>query len=851
MAHAKFGLFTDQSGDSIFFHGSNNETEMGVLENYEQVELGVAWEDAKGYNHWRGEFDTLWKDEHKRVRTVDLPTAVKEKLLKFAPKQAPAELPEQRDLERLKAATRLAFLRVAPLLDNGDSCDATAPLKETWPHQRKVIRECYASWPDGRLLCDEVGMGKTVEGALILRRVLLRGVDRRALLLVPAGLRSQWQGELREKAGLWVPYFEPNSLIWPDGTVGRDCSFEEALRQPILIVSRELARRDDYSPTLLHSEPWDIVLLDEAHHARRSGQSQDSANKLMALARNLRTKGVAKGLLFLSATPMQINPWEPWDLCSVLGEGGPFNATFSPTERLFHGIAQLERGSAEEEDLDAVERFLELRGNGHTPPTCLSMVTKDFARSIAQLLPRDQQTVADWIRSFAPLNLRMHRNTRQTLREYYQRGLLKNPPPERDPHDHLITFPEDGEERKLYHAVDQYIEKRYRILEDRGAGKGFVMTVYRRRATSSPFALAESLRRRQELLEYRKGIWRDVLPDEFLDPDEREELEELGLSEDELALSDAREQEIKDELREIKPLREQIERLLGSESDSKFAKFRTILQDCRSDGRPVLVFTGYTDTMIYLRNNLRPLYGAQIACYSGSGGSVWDEHEAKWVPVDKSVVTKMLFSNKLSVLVCTDAASEGLNLQAAGALINYDLPWNPSKVEQRIGRIDRIGQKYNKLPIHNLFMAGSVEADVYQVLRNRCKLFEKFVGEMQPVLAIARKKLLSAMPSDGTRIRQELEQEAEQRKNDPVAKVTYQHDSAEPETRALPAANKKALDQALADLQQLGVGVRSAKNFNGVWTYGKRKLAISQAALESTPAAIPFSHGSPIVAELM
>jgi hypothetical protein len=105
-------------------------------------------------------------------------------------------------------------------------------------------------------------------------------------------------------------------------------------------------------------------------------------------------------------------------------------------------------------------------------------------------------------------------------------------------------------------------------------------------------------------------------------------------------------------------------------------------------------------------------------------------------------VTKALQNGPVKVLVCTDAASEGLNLQAAGALVNFDLPWNPSKVEQRIGRVDRIGQEQPVLPIVNLYLQDSVDERVYRALATRCALFESFVGPMQPVLSQAMRMLI-------------------------------------------------------------------------------------------------------------
>jgi hypothetical protein len=144
--------------------------------------------------------------------------------------------------------------------------------------------------------------------------------------------------------------------------------------------------------------------------------------------------------------------------------------------------------------------------------------------------------------------------------------------------------------------------------------------------------------------------------------------------------------------------------------------------------------------MEYLRGNLNSAFGASVASYSGEGGAFRSSNG--WVPASKEAVTAALRAGTIKVLICTDAASEGLNLQAAGALVNFDLPWNPSNVEQRIGRVDRIGQEQPVLPIVNLYLQDSVDERVYRALATRCGLFETFVGPMQPVLSQAIRMLI-------------------------------------------------------------------------------------------------------------
>lgn len=169
------------------------------------------------------------------------------------------------------------------------------------------------------------------------------------------------------------------------------------------------------------------------------------------------------------------------------------------------------------------------------------------------------------------------------------------------------------------------------------------------------------------------------------------------------------------------------------------------------------------------------------------------------------------------------AASEGLNLQAASALINYDLPWNPSKVEQRIGRIDRIGQKMPDVKVVNLFLKDSVDDKVYRALRRRCRLFEQFVGHMQPVLAKARKMLLGQERPDPSA----LQAVADQVDQDPMAAEIYMESEAQGSYGLEVPLARAHLEWALASLKgDLGLKVKFDK--------GMERFAVSGPGLSKT-----------------
>jgi len=859
IAHAKYGIVTDLHGDAIAFMGSDNETGYALVENYEELIVHASWQDPDFVTHYSQRFEALWEDRDEYVRVLPLPDAVRAEIIEFAPQEPPGEL--KQDTQELTTAMLWHFIKAAPYLPDGEyACDATA-MVDLWPHQGRVVDDTARAFPAGRLLCDEVGMGKTIEAIQILRRLLSgRGVQR-ALLLVPAGLLRQWQEELREKGGLLVPRWESGYLYQPNGKREQMEPAVALAENHLLLLSREWARLSNRRELVLSVPVWDLVLLDEAHAARRSAQEErefNSANLLLQLLRELQLRRRARSILLLSATPMQTQPWEPWDLLGVLGVGGRWMVEFDDVRTYYQGIQGLRQGPLDLQHATTIAHLVAsddefpLPPNGHSPDGAAVLAEK-----LAFAFGDEQKRYAQWLRLGAPLGRRMHRNTRDTLRQYYAQGLLELPPPCRQVHDEVFDYLEQAE-RDCYEAIKDYIDERYDQMEREKAGKGFVMTVYRRRAASSPLALRRSLNRRLERLER-------VIRRQYLDP-------WLSLDEEQIDTRDLSDADIDEQIDPALPSdpkaaeaeKQQIDALLArldalGATDSKLAQFWSVLREITADGRSVLVFTEYADTMEYLRDQLRPTYGATLGCYSGAGGQVWDGKE--WKSVSKAEITDRLTDGDLKILVCTDAASEGLNLQAAGALINYDLPWNPSKVEQRIGRIDRIGQQQPVLPIRNLFLDNSVDVRVYEVLRERCGLFKHFVGRMQPVLALARDALRRSLRQEqiGTFL-EALNKAVEQVQADETVASTFAQSDAEALPTVSPPVTRKDIETALTWLEGMSgkVGAKRTKRqgqrawrLHGLRGLGRVVVTTDQETLERDPTTLPMTLGTEVLGQLV
>jgi hypothetical protein len=283
------------------------------------------------------------------------------------------------------------------------------------------------------------------------------------------------------------------------------------------------------------------------------------------------------------------------------------------------------------------------------------------------------------------------------------------------------------------------------------------------------------------------------------------------------------------ELGDIEALIARIDAL--SALDTKRDRLVEWVRNLTKDGRSLLVFTGYSDTMEYLREYLGSAFGETVASYSGVGGAT--RSGRTWQAASKDAVTEALNKGTIKVLVCTDAASEGLNLQASGALINFDMPWNPSKVEQRIGRIDRIGQMHPELPIINLFLQDSVDQRVYQALHLRCGLFENFVGPMQPVLSQALRMLIGRSRVDETA----LEQAAQAIRADATVMDAFPDDVASAPVNSTPLLQSEDANVLLEALEGTGIKVTPLTNSVHRLSDGPLCIVTAREAVKDCPDA--------------
>jgi SNF2 family DNA or RNA helicase len=638
-----------------------------------------------------------------------------------------------------------AFVAAAANIPNGGDRvgEATAAVTP-WPHQVRAFHRMYDNWPPKLLVADEVGLGKTIQAGLLLRQAWLAGKAKRILIMAPKNVCRQWQIELREKFNLNWPIYDGQKLNWypspimrgqHERSVGRD----DWHKEPIVIASSHLLRRADRQRELLDAaDPWDLVVLDEAHHARRRGAGtpgESGPNALLRLMRRL--VGRTKGLVLLTATPMQVHPVEIFDLLALLGlppewseeaflrffrelfDESPSHEAFDRLAAMFQSIEHA-YGKVEPTELERDGVKSSLRGK-----RILSALRDEASTPRRQLETADRKAALSLMRRHTPVQRLVSRHTRELLRKYFKAGKLSTPIADRIVDDRFIQL--SGAERAVYDGVEDYISSTYNqaSMQERNA-VGFVMTIYRRRLASSFFALGQTLQGHLDAVQGTSRPGQQVELFEDLDDDERADRDAddvLKLEQEALAIEEAG---------DIRTLLDQIRSL---PVDTKLTALRSAIDELQGEGyQQVMVFTQFTDTMDFIRTQLSKDGGHKLMCFSGRGGEV-PGADGAWRTISRDDAKKRFRDKQADILICTDAAAEGLNFQFCGSLVNYDMPWNPMRVEQRIGRIDRLGQKFPKIRIINLHYADTVEADIYCALRERIGLFETVVGRLQPILA--------------------------------------------------------------------------------------------------------------------
>lgn len=749
--HGKAGLITLADGSRTAFLGSVNETREAFEQNYELI-----WEDdsPEAVQWVEEEFEALWH----HPLAVDLPEVIIAETGRLAERVevrlgnlAPRDLP---------AAT---FVE-APICRGGEQLQ---PWQKAFVVEFLQHRERYGK--ARLLLADEVGLGKTLSlGASAVLSALLD--DGPVLILCPANLTLQWQAELADRLGVPSMVWSSQGKHWIDwqGHEIRVNAPEDILRCParIGIVSTGLVFRKTAEREALLSGQYGTVVLDEAHRARQRNVRQagrDAPNNLLDFLRHIARK--TRHLLLGTATPIQTEIREVWDLMDALGQNAEFvlGSRYS-SWRDCARAAPILRGETvpgqyadlwewvrdpiphPDEDLwfSMLRNLLELPDTTYVATSSVSSLPP----AVIQLL--DDARASGFLASNNPFTRHIVLRRRSVLEKeglLETIGLTIHPRPDAPPGAYrhvsfdgigLLTSPSF---KVAYEAVEEFT----RLLHQRVRGGGFMKAIMLQRLCSS---LEAGRRTARQLLEDPAApeaaealpLDGELAADFALDLDMEADLD-IDID-DEIA-------DITAGLRALRPLtpeeRECLANVLRELSreeirDPKLDAVYTFLVEGPADEKPWLeygciVFSQYFDTARYMAEQVAArLPGEPVALYAGASKSLLYRGTEPPSRVEREEIKTAVRQRAIRLVFATDAACEGLNLQTLGTLINVDLPWNPARLEQRIGRVRRIGQARPRVSVLNLTYHDTQDEKIYEALSRRLKERFELFGSVPDIL---------------------------------------------------------------------------------------------------------------------
>ena len=795
--HEKWMVMKDAAGNTIGASGSFNESLTAMTLNAENLDVYCSWNegtDAERIREYESSFDMVWKNKSPALAVLPLPVAVRERLIIIGNtygrvQEIDEHIRKLRKRPKVMDLLRFAVLKDAPYMPGGEMLGIyTAPV-EPWPHQEIVARKLVSTWPYSWMMCDEVGLGKTIESALAARSLYLSGIAKRILIAAPKSLIKQWHRELHEKAMLPFALSSASPKV-SHSYIGEDAPIEDGqLFSPDLnIVSTGLIAREKHEKALAKGKGYEIALVDEAHYARRrnpvdSDFSPADYGKLYHAIENTLSKKTSS-LWMATATPMQINQIETWDLLRLAKRAAAYQDDPTLTLSYYNVLGKLVR----DEDLTPEEwRFLgrsfeQLKMSDpylwkQIQETC---VDAKNAKVLSGLATYDQ-TVKHADRKYlnrpffaaSPLSRVMMRHTRSLLEVYKKHGELKSNLAQRTVLP-LSVVQFTPTEKRLYDMLEAYCaELNHQIQtanENARTMMGFFLNFLQLRFASSMDAICLTLERRLEKVKLTLKIGATPHSQEELDEIIAEIKTQEDMDVDETDLDDITlDSLLKDRsASDLEWEKDALEDMITDyksmhETPSKIQRLLELLDDRKLSGgrlNQTVLFTRFLDSLHSIRRYLKTRNpNLRVGVYSGQEAEYFDPVSMKDTSTTHEEIKRLFLSGNIDLLLCTDAAAEGLNLQSADMLINFDLGWNPMKIEQRIGRIDRIGQKYMEIFVLNMCYVGSTEEIVYGRLWDRLKSANLIVGTQQisllPVEAEDFRKL-----ADGDMTEAQLEKKA-------------------------------------------------------------------------------------------
>jgi SNF2 family DNA or RNA helicase len=568
------------------------------------------------------------------------------------------------------------------------------------PYQFRPVLKLIKSETPRLLIADSVGVGKTIEAGLILKEMQVRAPLDIVIIICPKPLvaEKKWEREMKEKFGEEFIPADSSLLRLVIQNYARDGVWDDRYKRliiPYSILKDELLNgvegRNSHSglKNMIPTPIFDMVIVDEAHHIRNQNQAHRVVKYLCEHA---------NAALFLTATPIQLGNQDLFTLLNLLFpdvviDKASFEAMVQPNEYINNAVKLLRGGTGyESEALDSLKKASATEW-GHKVIAPNPVFSKVITTLEEGELNREKRVgLINDVESLHSFSHMINRTRRQDIEDFCIRRAK-------------TLESEFTQEQKELHDKLLDFERTVLTLLHGNVSAKFLMSMISRQASSCLFGLAPFIR---SLISNRLSD----LFDEYDDNDDETEKNELDLG------------AIGEMAKDVVALSENL-----PVNDPKFDTLAQILKERQKpQGGKTIVFSTFRNTLSYLYKRIKSEIGLRVEQVNGS------------VPDEERYNLRERFAlpkeneNAIDVLLFSEVGAEGLDYQFCNAIVNYDLPWNPMRIEQRIGRIDRRGQKSEVVYIYNCITNGTIDADIYHRCYERINIFEKSLGECSDIL---------------------------------------------------------------------------------------------------------------------
>ena len=554
-------------------------------------------------------------------------------------------------------------------------------------HQFKPVLKFLQSPYQRLLIADEVGVGKTIEAGIIYTELLSRHKLNNVLIICPSALRYKWQKEMKRRFGEEFGLIDSKKM---------KAFFKRYDRSPFGvgikgIASIQMLRSEEILAELERLQiAFDFVIIDEAHHMRNSETRSHTLGKILTSS--------TEGMIFLSATPLQLGNMDLFNLFNILlpeefDNFDTFKEQVKPNEYINLALRKI----SNKEEISSI--LSALKNIETTTQSSRFLSNPNYMQCINVLETSRELGNKEIIflqRKLNELNVLTQIYTRTKKKEIN----IKNPI--REPVTIKVDFSE--QEKLFYNKVSDLFLK---LNPD--CPPGFLLQMPQRQVASCIPAAKEYLK---DI--YKSGMI-DLAKEDNID-DEEDEEQKIIIT--------------KADLEEIKQIIQFTETI--PEPDSKTSSFISTISEIIKKGeiKKIIIFSFFKRTLKYLEKQLKKL-NVSIARIDGDVP-----------PVEREIIIDNFSKPEgYQILLSSEVGGEGLDMQFCNCMFNYDLPWNPMRVEQRIGRLDRYGQQNDKIHIYNFSVEGTIETNIFLRLCNRIGVFEQYVGELEPILGDEIKRL--------------------------------------------------------------------------------------------------------------